>query len=258
LRSLIFRLVDSALLFNVDSNALTYCFQIDADGGGIILFDEFAHWAIQKKLDLEDDDDAEDAGEGSGLIGKSFSTPKGKALHSVKGSKRKPKPEKKEDIKVDWGKVAAKLPWGKDPESSKKRKTLFRQFDPNGNGLLSLAEADKGVCEDLQMGDVICKAVIMRAFTAAKGVNQSGNKAQNDDYVDYSEFRMFLLYLRQYLELWVMFDKIDENKDKRIEKDEFAAALHLVETWGLKVDDADATFKEVIDCLFCRNPFHAA
>ena len=27
--------------------------EIDADGGGKILFDEFAHWAIQHKLDLE-------------------------------------------------------------------------------------------------------------------------------------------------------------------------------------------------------------
>ena len=134
---------------------------------------------------------------------------------------------------------------GKDESSAKARKILFRQFDPNGNGLLSLAEADKGVCEDLQLGDVVCKAVIMRAFTAAKGVNQSGNKSANDDYVDKSEFRIFLLYLRQYLELWVMFDALDENKDKRIEESEFAAAVGLVGKWGLKVDDASKTFKEI-------------
>ncbi len=83
--------------------------------------------------------------------------------------------------------MAAKLPWGRDEKSNAARKLLFRQFDPNGNGLLSLAEADKGVfydvglvltllhlgvVGDLQLGDVICKAVIMRAFQAAKGVNQ--------------------------------------------------------------------------------------
>ena len=33
---------------------------IDSNGGGFILFDEFAKWAITKSLDLEDDDDFED------------------------------------------------------------------------------------------------------------------------------------------------------------------------------------------------------
>jgi hypothetical protein len=33
------------------------CFkEIDKNGGGFILFDEFAEWAIQKNLDLNDDD----------------------------------------------------------------------------------------------------------------------------------------------------------------------------------------------------------
>ncbi len=31
--------------------------QIDKNGGGQILFDEFCTWAIKKNLDLEDDDD---------------------------------------------------------------------------------------------------------------------------------------------------------------------------------------------------------
>lgn len=139
--------------------------EIDADGGGKVLFDEFAHWAIKQNLDLEDDDDAEQAGEGSGLIDKSFST-----RPLVGGGQARA--SQVEVATVDWGKVAAKLPWRKDAESSKKRKLLFRQFDPNGNGLLSLAEVDKAVVEDLQLGDIICKAVIMRAFQAAKKINK--------------------------------------------------------------------------------------
>ena len=31
--------------------------EVDADGGGMVLFDEFCDWAIKKGLDLEDDDD---------------------------------------------------------------------------------------------------------------------------------------------------------------------------------------------------------
>ena len=33
---------------------------IDTNGGSFILFDEFAKWAISKKLDLDDDDDLDD------------------------------------------------------------------------------------------------------------------------------------------------------------------------------------------------------
>jgi len=31
--------------------------EIDANGGGHVLFDEFVTWAASKNLDLEDDDD---------------------------------------------------------------------------------------------------------------------------------------------------------------------------------------------------------
>ena len=39
----------------------------------------------------------------------------------------------------------AKLPTGKSAEEKAARDKLFQQFDPNGNGFLSLAEIDKGI-----------------------------------------------------------------------------------------------------------------
>ena len=39
------------------SDAETVFRQIDADGGGHILFDEFCQWAAANNLDIEDDDD---------------------------------------------------------------------------------------------------------------------------------------------------------------------------------------------------------
>ena len=116
--------------------------------------------ALKKRRNTIDDDDAEDAGKGSGLISSQKMTAKVVSKHGaaapVSAGKAGPKA-------VDWAVIASKLPFGKDAASAKKRKGLFRSFDPNGNGLLSLAEADMGVCEVLQLGDVVCKAVIMRA-----------------------------------------------------------------------------------------------
>ena len=42
---------------------------------------------------------------------------------------------------------------------------MFGQFDPNGNGYLSLAEVDKGIRDILNIEELFdCKPVIMRAF----------------------------------------------------------------------------------------------
>jgi len=41
--------------------------EIDVDGGGMILFDEFADWAIRRQLDLPDVDKVEKGGAGTGV-----------------------------------------------------------------------------------------------------------------------------------------------------------------------------------------------
>jgi Ca2+-binding EF-hand superfamily protein len=41
---------------------------------------------------------------------------------------------------IDWESLNSKLPFQKNAEEKAKRHELFKQFDPNGNGYLSLAE----------------------------------------------------------------------------------------------------------------------
>ena len=41
---------------------------------------------------------------------------------------------------IDWEEINAKLPFARTDEDKEKRKELFKQFDPNENGYLSLAE----------------------------------------------------------------------------------------------------------------------
>jgi hypothetical protein len=90
-------------------------------------------------------------------------------------------------------------------------------MDFNGNGLLSLAEVDKGL-RDLKLPVLFkIKPVILRAFVAAKSKSPGGN----DDYVEYKEFRHLLKYLRMYFEYWIAFAQIDTDKDRRISFNEF-------------------------------------
>ena len=44
---------------------------------------------------------------------------------------------------IDWTEIRTKLPFERTEEQKTKRKDMFTQFDPNGNGFLSLAEVSK-------------------------------------------------------------------------------------------------------------------
>eukprot|EP00293_Proteomonas_sulcata_P006277 CAMPEP_0184326218 /NCGR_PEP_ID=MMETSP1049-20130417/142447_1 /TAXON_ID=77928 /ORGANISM="Proteomonas sulcata, Strain CCMP704" /LENGTH=171 /DNA_ID=CAMNT_0026648399 /DNA_START=45 /DNA_END=560 /DNA_ORIENTATION=+ len=143
--------------------------------------------------------------------------------------------------------IADSLPTGKTKEEFDKRSELFNQFDPNGNGYLSLAEVDKGLHESLGLEEVYhCKPAIIRAFNAAKGVKKGKKGSRDDDYVSRIEFRLLLVFLKQYFELFVVFAAIDAGGDRRINLEEFSAAAPQLKEAGVKIDEDPAkTFAEI-------------
>ena len=91
----------------------------------------------------------------------------------------------------------------------------------NGNGLLSLAEVDKGMKDVIKLPQLFdAKPVLIRAFNAAKTKSKATSK-HSDDYVSKSEYRHLLKYLRQYYEYWEAFNRIDANSDRRVSFQEF-------------------------------------
>lgn len=130
-------------------------------------------------------------------------------------------------------------------EGVAKRAKMFKDFDPNGNGFLSLAEVDKGIRDVLKLPQIFqLKQVIMRAFQSAK--DSVKNKHSNSsDYIERNEFRYFLCYLRQYFEYYEMFDIVNTDDDKYIDYDEFVQAIPKFEKWGIKVSDPEKTFTEI-------------
>jgi hypothetical protein len=89
-------------------------------------------------------------------------------------------------------------------------------MDMNNNGLLSLAEVDKGMRDVIKLPALFrLKPVLMRAFQAAKNCVKS-KKQHGSDYVEKGEYRYLLKYLRQYYEYFIAFDRIDKDKDRRI------------------------------------------
>ena len=60
-----------------------------------------------------------------------------------------------------------------------------------------------------------------------------------------SEFRLFLVFLRQDFEYFVMFKELDTTGDQRIGLDEFKKALPTLAKWGVNIDNAAAAFNEI-------------
>lgn len=152
--------------------------------------------------------------------------------------------------KIDWDVINEKLPYERTDEAKKKRKNLFQQFDPNGNGYLSLAEVDRGIRDVLQSDDLFnCKPAISRAYHFArdKTFARVGDK-HGPHYLEFREFRLFLKALRQYFEYFQAFDTIDTDDDRRISKEEFTSEKikPIIEKWVGKIDNWDYEFN-IID-----------
>ena len=135
---------------------------------------------------------------------------------------------------IDWTTLNVKLPTekssdGNDDHTEQRRRIFTQYFDMNNNGYCSLAECDKGLTELLNDTSVnISKPVILRAFTSAKTVAQekgvhsnSSSSSSSGDYIEFSELRYFLLYIKEYIQLWELFETIDNDNDRRISYDEF-------------------------------------
>ena len=145
----------------------------------------------------------------------------------------------------DWDSLISKLPIKKTLEERKKRKELWNKIDINGNNFVSLAEFDKGVRDVLNLPDIFkLKKVILRAFKAAKNKVKSSSK-YGDEFVGWLEFRIILVYLRQYFEYYVMFCRIDSSNDFKISINEFKKAIPTLEKWGIKINDPESEFNKI-------------
>jgi Ca2+-binding EF-hand superfamily protein len=143
-----------------------------------------------------------------------------------------------------WAQLQEKLPYNKTEEEKEKRNEQWSKIDVNGNGHLSLAEVDKGMRDVIDLPVLFdIKPVLMRAFQAAKAVAPSGSEL-GDDYIQRSEYRLLLQYLREYYEFWLAFTQADKDDDRRVSYEEFVAAKDTISKWGIDMSDPEAQWKE--------------
>ena len=145
----------------------------------------------------------------------------------------------------DWEQFLSKLPIEKTAASRAKRRELWKAIDANGNGYVSLAEFDRGIRDVLNIPQVFrTKKVINKAFKEAK-IKQKAKSKHSNDYVEWMEFRIILVYLRQYFEYYVMFCRVDTSDDFKVDLREFKKAMKTMEKWGVNVTDPEKEFKSI-------------
>jgi len=152
---------------------------------------------------------------------------------------------------VDWTSLTANLPVGRDTASGLRRTELFNRFDVNKNGLLKLAEVDRAIRDAVGLDNSIpLKSMLRRATRVAREANSSkrSTKPRNDEFVERDDFRVLLMYVRQYFEMYVACDRLEPGatagpSDRRVDLAEFRSSMETLAQWGVHVP-ADAVEEE--------------
>lgn len=150
--------------------------------------------------------------------------------------------------KYNWDEMKKKLPVAKTADERKKRLKLWNQLNEYGNGYMSYKRLNTQLTNYLDLPEVVRnKAPIKLAFNAACDKYSRSGVNKNDGLIEWMEFRIFLVYLRQYFEYWVMFQNVDTSGDHKITLDEFKNALPKMKEWGVEIkeDDAETEFKNI-------------
>jgi len=108
-----------------------------------------------------------------------------------------------------------------DTKTKTLRTELWRSLDFNGNGIVSLAEIDKWVVERYPL--LNSKPALMRAYK--KTTLKDGN---GDDWVQRNEFIKLLRNIFYFNRVYMVFDDIDTDDDRRIDLSEFERGFDVL------------------------------
>lgn len=148
---------------------------------------------------------------------------------------------------LNWDLSTYALPTGRDKESREARVNLFKYLDASANGSVGLVELKAGFSGMVSVpGNMDAKTLLShgleKAFEAVQDLMLDGFNSEKSDEISGREFRVFLIFLQRYLELYEIFCSIDNSSDQMIAVEEFVKAIPKLEAWGMN------------DPLIIRNP----
>ena len=141
----------------------------------------------------------------------------------------------------DWDELIKKLPVRKTKEERKRRLELWKKINEYGNGYISFKRLNFQLDKYLQLPNIVKnKNPIKLAFNAASDKYSRYGIKKEDNLIEWMEFRIFLVYLRQFFEYWIMFEKVDNSGDHKISLEEFKKAIPQMKNWGVEISESNA------------------
>mmetsp|Transcript_13853 Transcript_13853/g.16508 ORF Transcript_13853/g.16508 Transcript_13853/m.16508 type:complete len:394 (+) Transcript_13853:60-1241(+) len=115
---------------------------------------------------------------------------------------------------------------------------LWKQYDVNGNGLVSLGEIDRFVCKQYPIYNIDhYKPALVRAY---KFADKDGSGLISKD-----EFHTLVRSLSFFQDLWTKFQSIDIDNDRSISLDEFITKRSLLGLEGISEFEAKKLFRQI-------------
>jgi Ca2+-binding EF-hand superfamily protein len=202
--------------------------KMDTNGGGQVLFVEFCAY-VRKRVNPDDDPNF-DADIVSG-------EKCGKVLRKSGGSKVTVSHFANKKCFKDFDDLEKII---KDTIANKRKlHQLWSWIDYNGNNIVSLAEIDKLIVEKYPL--LNHKPALMRAYKMTTSKKGGGD---GDDWVEKKEFTKLLGNLFYFNKIFWVYDQIDNDKDRRLDFDEFKQIMSLVGA-PMGLQDAKAEFAKV-------------
>ena len=141
----------------------------------------------------------------------------------------------------DWIGLLAKLPVKKTKEEREQRLKLWKKLNEYGNGYLSYKRLSFQIEKYLELPGVLAdKGPVKLAFDAASDKYVRYGLKKEDNLIEWMEFRIFLVYLKQYFEYYIMFNELDKSQDNKISVEEFKKAIPKMKNWGVEINESNA------------------
>jgi len=195
--------------------------KIDSNNGGQVLFVEFCAY-IRRRVNPDDDPNFDAdimSGEKCGKVMRKHGGNKATNSHFVN-----------KKCFADFDKLEAVIK--ATIADKKKLRSLWKQIDFNGNNIVSLAEIDKLAVEKFPL--LNHKPALMRAYKLTISKKGGGD---GDDWVEKKEFKRLLANLFYFNKLFWVFDQVDNDKDRRLNFQEFKQVLTVA---GSPMSDGQA------------------
>eukprot|EP00656_Telonema_subtile_P029574 TRINITY_DN32683_c0_g1_i1.p1 TRINITY_DN32683_c0_g1~~TRINITY_DN32683_c0_g1_i1.p1 ORF type:complete len:267 (-),score=83.89 TRINITY_DN32683_c0_g1_i1:141-941(-) len=216
---------------------------LDKDGKGLVDFDEFAAFAMKNDLDMEKEEIV-----ALEAARKHAAEQEAKKANMSDEQLAKQKADK-EKRKSMWESIKPRLPRQKNKDENEARNNLFKEFDLAKNGVISFDECKSGCYNILHLDDFYdnLSPIMRRSFYHAA----TARGPQSDEFekltIERVEFRIFLVFIYDYLDLFVQFEEREFTLDDRIDEKMFTECVPILTSWGITLNGTIAENFDAVD-----------